>query len=97
MTGENPPETSIRDRLQLFDDSTEQRRRSVLFAIAVCSGFLSVTATSAVVVSTQHVPTIVLMSLLGALSFVFAGFVYAGRFSGLFSDQEMLWKVFDEA
>lgn len=89
-------ESTIRDRLQLFDDNTEQRRRSVIFAMAICSGFLSIAATSAVIVSSQHIPTIVVMSLFGALSFVFAGFVYSGRFSGLFTDEEMLWKVFDE-
>jgi hypothetical protein len=85
------PETA-----QLFEDSTEDKRRSVLFSIAVVTGFISTTATSAVVASGQHVPTILVMSLLAGLSFVFAGFVYAGGFESLVSDEELLWQLFDE-
>lgn len=83
--------------VRLFDSGTEDRRRSVLFAIAVLAGFMTTTATSAVVASSQHVPTILALSVLSGVAFVFAGFVYAGRFESLVADEEILWQLFGEA
>lgn len=86
----------IRERIKLFDSNTSGRRRSILFAMAVAAGFLGTTATSAVLVSVQHIPTIILLTLLSAGAFVFAGFLFAGWFDWLTEDEEFLWQLFDD-
>lgn len=86
---------SVRERMQLFDSKTTDRRRSILFAMAVVAGFMGVTATSAVLVSAQHLPTVLVLSLMSAVSFIFAGFLFAGRFETLTADEELLWLLFD--
>lgn len=97
MSTDNGRFEQLREQIQLFDSETADRRRSVLFAMAIMAGFLSTAATSAVITSSQHLPTILLLSLFGCGAFVFAGFVYAGRFNGLVSDEEILWRVFEDA
>jgi uncharacterized membrane protein AbrB (regulator of aidB expression) len=89
------PLASVRERMQLFDSNTTDRRRSILFAMAVIAGFMGVTATSAVLTSVQHLPTVLVLSLLSAASFIFAGFLFAGRFKTLTADEELLWLLFD--
>jgi uncharacterized membrane protein YoaK (UPF0700 family) len=87
---------SIRERLQLFESNTTDRRRSVLFSMAILAGFMGVAATSALLTSSPHLPTIIGLSLMSAGSFVFAGFIFAGRFDSLTADEEILWQLFDE-
>lgn len=62
--------------------------------MAVAAGFLGVAATSAVLASVQHLPTVAILSMLSAIAFVFAGFLFAGRFDALTADEEFLWQVF---
>jgi membrane glycosyltransferase len=89
-------ETSSSESNQgLFGDSIEDQRRSILFALGIITGFIATTAMSAVVVSEPHIPTIVVLIVLAALSFGFAGFVYLGRFDSLVADDQLLWKVFN--
>lgn len=86
---------AFRQRAQLFEANTTERRRSILFAMAVATGFLGVAATSAVLVSVQHLPTVAVLSVLSGLAFVFAGFLSAGHLDGLTADEELLWQLFD--
>lgn len=86
---------TIRNRAQLFEANTTERRRSLLFTMAIATGFLGITATSAVLTSVQHLPTVAVLSLLSAVAFVFAGFLFAGRFDALTADDEFLWQVFN--
>lgn len=81
---------ALRKRAQLFEANTSDRRRSILFAVAVATGFLGVAAASAVFVSVQHLATVVVLSVLSALAFVFAGFLFAGRLDALTADDELL-------
>ena len=87
--------TAVRKRAQLFEANTTERRRSILFALAVATGFLGVAAGSAVLASARHLPTVVALSVLSGLAFVFAGFLFAGRLDGLTADDELLWQLFD--
>ncbi len=95
MSSKHQRLAAVRERAQLFEANTTERRRSVLFTIAVATGFLGVVATSAVLTSVQHLPTVAVLSVLSALAFVFAGFLFAGRFDSLTDDEELLWKLFD--
>lgn len=95
MSSKNQTLAALRKRTELFESNTTDRRRSILFTMATATGFLGVAATSAVLVSVQHLPTIVLLSVLSALAFVFAGFLFAGRFDSLTADDELLWQLFD--
>lgn len=81
--------------MELFGDSTEDKRRSILFALGIVTGFISATAASAVVASEPHIPTIVVLAVLAILSFGFAGSVYVGGFESLVADDQMLWKLFN--
>lgn len=97
LSGSNQSQlASVRKRVQLFESNTSDRRRSILFAMAVTAGFMGVAATSALLVTTPHLPTVLLLSLMSAGSFVFAGFIFAGRFESLTADEELLWQLFDE-
>lgn len=95
MNSEHSTLAALRKRVQLFEANTTERRRSILFAMAVATGFLGVVAISAVMTSVRHLPTVTLLSVLSALSFVFAGFLFAGRLDALTDDDELLWKLFD--
>lgn len=95
MSSKQSTLATVRNRAQLFEANTTERRRSLLFTMAIATGFLGITATSAVLASVQHLPTVVVLSLLSAVAFVFAGFLFAGRFDTLTADDEFLWQVFD--
>lgn len=92
MSSKQSRVTAVRRRAQLFEENTTERRRSALFAMAVATGFIGVAGTSAVLASVQHLPTVVVLSLLSALAFVFAGFLFAGRLDILTADEELLWQ-----
>jgi len=81
------PENTSRNGL--FGSAVEGRRRSVVFAIAMMTGFLGVVSTTSLVLAGQHLPLIVLLALCSGLAFVFAGFVIAGRFETLFADDQL--------
>lgn len=95
MSSEHRTLAAIRKRAQLFEANTTERRRSVLFTMAIATGFLGVTATTAVLTSVRHLPTVAVLSVLSALAFVFAGFLFAGRLDFLTADEEFLWQLFD--
>ncbi|MFC7057069.1 hypothetical protein [Halovenus salina] len=85
---------TLRQRAQLFEANTTERRRSLLFTMAIATGFLGIAATSAVLTSVQHLPTVAVLSVLSGVAFVFAGFLFAGKFDTLTDDEEFLWQVF---
>lgn len=95
MSSEHSTLAAVRERTQLFEANTTERRRSLLFAMAIATGFLGVTAATTVVVSVRHLPTVAVLGVLSALAFVFAGFLFAGRFDSLTDDDELLWQLFE--
>lgn len=95
MSSKHSGLTAVRERAKLFESNTTERRKSVLFTMAIATGFLGITATSAVLTSVQHLPTVVVLSVLSAFAFVFAGFLVAGHLDWLTSDDELLWQLFD--
>jgi cytochrome c biogenesis protein CcdA len=95
MSSEHSTLAAVRERAQLFEANTTERRKSVLFTMAIATGFLGITATSAVLTSVQHLPTVAILSVLSALAFVFAGFLFAGHLDFLTTDDELLWQLLD--
>lgn len=77
----------------LFGSAVDGRRRSVVFAIAMMTGFLGVVSTTSLVLAGEHVPLIVLLALCSGLAFAFGGFVFAGRFEELFADDQLFWQL----
>jgi cytochrome c biogenesis protein CcdA len=95
MSSKHSTLAAVRKRAKLFEANTTERRKSILFTMAIATGFLGITATSAVLTSVQHLPTVAVLSVLSALAFVFAGFLFAGRLDWLAADDELLWRLFD--
>lgn len=81
------------DEPQLFDTDEEGARRSVLFAISVVTGFISlVAATSAYVAGARLAVPIALLAL-ALVTLVFGALVWAGRFGALVESDEFLWHL----
>jgi hypothetical protein len=78
---------------RLFGSAIEERRRSIVFAIAMMTGFLVTVSATTLLLAGESVLLVVLLGLCGGLAFVFAGFVFAGRFEGLFADEQLLWQL----
>lgn len=95
MSSEHSTLAAVRKRAQLFEANTTDRRKSLLFTMAIATGFLGIMATSAVLTSAQHLPTVAVLSVFSALAFVFAGFLFAGHLDWLTADDELLWRLFD--
>ena len=79
--------------MQLFADTVEGRRRSVLFAIAIAAGVLCLAAASSVVVAGQSPLLATVFAVLGGTTLAFALLVYAGRFVGLTADEQVFWEL----
>lgn len=78
----------------LFDASPEGKRRSVLFAVAVMTGFMAIVgATSAAVVSTANWWVAVVLAVVGLAACAFAVQVAQGAFAGLVSEEQVLWRL----
>jgi len=76
---------------QLFEGSQQGARRSVLFAIAVATGSLCLTAATSVVVSGAGPLYAVVLGALGGSVLVFGGYLQQGRFDALLADDQVLW------
>ncbi|MFC7073011.1 hypothetical protein ACFQJ7_12925 [Halovenus rubra] len=87
---------AVRNRAQLFESNTTERRRSILFTLAVTAGFLGALAATTVFLSTQNLPIVVLLSVLSGVSFILGGFLFAGRLDELTDDDQVLWQLFED-
>jgi hypothetical protein len=77
----------------LFESDTEGKRRSVVFAMAIMSAFISVVAAASVGVTTGVISLVLVFALAGFLLSALAVLVFVGRAQSLFVDEELLWTL----
>jgi len=77
---------------ELFGDSEQDARRSVLFAITVATGALCFASATSVVVSGASPLVGALLGALGIGVLVFGGYLQQGHFDELVDDEEFLWQ-----
>lgn len=86
------PEFETRD---LFEGSTEDERRSILFAWAIAAGVVSVVAVASTVLETEgNLPVAAVLLVFALAAFAFAGLVVRGWFPWLFDDDQIFWQIF---
>lgn len=80
----------------IFDSTVEGQRRSVLFALALTTAVIGVVAATSTFISPVENLGAVLALLAASLVFVaFAMSVYAGFFTGLVTDEQLLWTILE--
>jgi hypothetical protein len=77
---------------QLFESTPEGKRRSVLFSIAIMTGFITIAAGAAAYVGTSQPLIALALGLVGVGAVVFAVLVYVGHLGGLVEQDQMLWQ-----
>jgi hypothetical protein len=80
------------NQTQLFESTPEGKRRSVLFSIAIMTGFITIAAGAAAYVGTSQPAIAVVLGLIGVGAVAFAVLVYVGHLGGLVEQDQMLWQ-----
>jgi spore maturation protein SpmA len=81
------------DEPQLFESTPEGKRRSVLFSIAVMTGFLTIAASTGAFVGTDRQTIALALGLIGVLAFALGCLLYLGRLGGLVDEDQLLWQL----
>lgn len=79
---------------ELFEPTTKGRRRSIMFAVAIITGFIGIVATTSVFLTND--PNVVVGAVLGVVSLIvliFAAMIVQGHFEDLFADESLFWQV----
>jgi hypothetical protein len=78
---------------QLFESTPEGKRRSVLFSIAIMTGFITMAAGAAAYVGVDQPVIALVLGVVGLGAVGFALLVYVGQFDGLVEEGQLLWQL----
>jgi hypothetical protein len=78
---------------QLFESTPEGKRRSVLFSIAIMTGFITIAAGAGAYVGVNQPVIAIALGAVGLGAVAFACLVYVGRLDGLVERDQMLWQL----
>lgn len=81
---------------QIFDSTVEGQRRGVLFGLSLTTALICLIASTTTYFGAGDNLAVVLTLLVGAVVFVgFAIVLYLGLLSGLFTDDQLFWRVME--
>lgn len=76
----------------MFSSSTSGIRRSILFTLAVATGFITIVAATSAAIGETTWWVAPFLWVVGVIIFLFASLIAFGRFQGLISDDQYFWK-----
>ena len=81
---------------RVFDSTVEGKRRRVLFGLALTTALITLfSASTTFIISRANISVVLVLLAVSTIFVGFAVFVYAGRLTGLFTDDQLFWHVLE--